>query len=397
MFSCVDSFVDRFIFPAPEATYFEDSFPGELLWIDNESPCLFLQFTRATHIIIYFHGNAIDLGGCFHIVDQMRRQFECSIIVPEYPGYGLSPGSASERSVNACAQRVWQFVRSVLRWPAEQTVIWGRSIGSGAAVELVHSLTKDSDISTSVPQLALPSWSQPGPSSANQPALLVLVSAYTSIKSVARVLAGRIPALCVRDRFVNIQKIGEIQCPVYFIHGAYDTLIPASNTMELAALCPRTLHTEIVPLADHNSLSVFPDFTLPLKNMFDFRGGAPVVVPIPDNYFWPPRLSTPLKSPNCMSLFCASRSADQVTDSGRDQDMNSGRDPQDVDSRRGPAVDTVRDAVSDVKSNQETEPDNNSTRPKLTSTSITDQTKTSPTSIPGDLPNIENNVEFKSK
>ncbi len=62
---------------------------------------------------------------------------------------------------------------------------------------------------------------------------LLLMSPYTSIKDVSRSLLGKLSFLLtpiVYERFRNIDSIKEAKCPVFFLHGLKDRLIPHSHS-----------------------------------------------------------------------------------------------------------------------------------------------------------------------
>ena len=45
--------------------------------------------TKPTKIIVYFHGNAEDVGISYELMVKMSVTFKCSVIAMEYPGYGI--------------------------------------------------------------------------------------------------------------------------------------------------------------------------------------------------------------------------------------------------------------------------------------------------------------------
>ena len=45
--------------------------------------------TRATKIIVYFHGNAEDVGVSYELLVKMSITYQCSVLAVEYPGYGV--------------------------------------------------------------------------------------------------------------------------------------------------------------------------------------------------------------------------------------------------------------------------------------------------------------------
>ena len=45
--------------------------------------------TKPTKIIVYFHGNAEDVGFSYELLVKMSITFQCSVLAVEYPGYGV--------------------------------------------------------------------------------------------------------------------------------------------------------------------------------------------------------------------------------------------------------------------------------------------------------------------
>ena len=64
------------------------------------------------------------------------------------------------------------------------------------------------------------------------PAALLLMSAYTSIKDVARSMLGwmQFLSIIVYERFRNIDMIKDVNCPTFFLHGLMDRLIPPTHS-----------------------------------------------------------------------------------------------------------------------------------------------------------------------
>jgi fermentation-respiration switch protein FrsA (DUF1100 family) len=80
------------------------------------------------------------------------------------------------------------------------------------------------------------------------------MSPYTSIKDVARNLLGYLSFLSVivYERFRNVDLIKKAKCPVFFLHGQADKLIPPSHSEELNTACPTESFIHMPPLMDHN-------------------------------------------------------------------------------------------------------------------------------------------------
>jgi len=107
---------------------------------ENAIPCIYIQrkyrLSEATHLLLYLHGNAEDLGKCYPIIDYIRMKLPVNILAPEYPGYGVSAGDSCETSVGEMVQNVYEFAISPygLNVPPERIIIYGFSIGSAAAL-----------------------------------------------------------------------------------------------------------------------------------------------------------------------------------------------------------------------------------------------------------------------
>ena len=43
----------------------------------------------SSNFIIYFHGNAEDVGCAYEFCEELRSEFHVNIILMEYPGYGV--------------------------------------------------------------------------------------------------------------------------------------------------------------------------------------------------------------------------------------------------------------------------------------------------------------------
>lgn len=131
----------------------------------------------------------------------------------EYPGYTIYPGEPSESAIIADVDPVWNFVTKIMKFEPQDILVMGRSIGSGAATCMA---------------------------SAHQCGALVLISPFTSLKSVVKYNFGGIASSLVSQRFDNEARMAKIKCPCLFIHGKEDALIPFEHS--------KILYSKIVSL-----------------------------------------------------------------------------------------------------------------------------------------------------
>lgn len=68
--------------------------------------------------------------------------------------------------------------------------------------------------------------------SIKNPNSLLLMSPYTSIRDAAKALFGwaSFLSVIVYEKFRNIDTIKRARCPVFFLHGQKDTLVPHSHS-----------------------------------------------------------------------------------------------------------------------------------------------------------------------
>ena len=218
------------IFPAPslaDAPARPDD--AEVVWLDTPGgaveawylPPLARDGEKAP-LLIFAHGNG-ELIDYWPGEFAEPRSWGMGALLVEFPGYGRSKGTPSERSVEAAilAAHDWAAARSDV--DSRRIVAYGRSLGGGAAAILA----------TSRPVAAL-----------------VLESSFTSVAAFARQFGA--PALLVRDRFDNLAAVREFRGPILILHGEYDTIIPVSHARSLHAAQPAA-ELVIVPWG-HNDM-----------------------------------------------------------------------------------------------------------------------------------------------
>jgi pimeloyl-ACP methyl ester carboxylesterase len=186
---------------------------------------LHLPAPEGAPTVVHFHGNGEQLLGQLELGERLR-EWGLGFLAVEYPGYGASPGSPTEDGIYAAADAALKWLRAQ-GVPAERTVLSGRSLGTGVAVEMARR---------------------------GHGARVMLVSPYTSIADVAGLTFSFLPtALLVRDRFDTSSKAPEVKVPVLIIHGEQDTLIPVEMGRRLGTRFPRAT-VETVAGAGHNDV-----------------------------------------------------------------------------------------------------------------------------------------------
>jgi fermentation-respiration switch protein FrsA (DUF1100 family) len=176
---------------------------------------------QARFTLWFFHGNAEDLGDIEGTLLALRAA-GFAVFAYDYPGYGFSSGKPSEASLNAAARVARRYLRETLKVPPERTLLYGRSLGGGPAMQMaVEERTGG----------------------------LVLQSTFMSVFRVAtrwRILPF--------DQFENLRKIARLNCPVLVMHGREDEVIAFRHGEALFAAAREPKRRLWVPLAHHNDL-----------------------------------------------------------------------------------------------------------------------------------------------
>jgi uncharacterized protein len=193
---------------------------------------LYFQGTKP-EVILYFHGNAGNLSG-WQFVAEDFTQPGYSVFIIDYRGYGKSSGEISEQGFYNDADAAYNFLVHDKKVPAGNIIVYGRSIGSGVAVELA---------------------------SKHPVRGLVLEAPYASLPALANEkLPLFFPSLYLKYKFDNIRKINSVKSPVIFIHGTTDTLIPPSHSERLFKTFKGKKEIIIVAGGSHNDLNAYPEY-----------------------------------------------------------------------------------------------------------------------------------------
>ena len=166
-------------------------------------------------LMMFWHGNG-ELADFWVDEFDVAREWGFGILLVEYPGYGGAPGSPSEQSIMESTRALYDWAAKDPRVDPKRIVVWGRSLGGGAAAQLA----------------------------VDRPvAAMILESAFTSVSDfAARFMA---PALLIRDRFDNRKALASYRGPLLVIHGTTDAIVPFAHGRELASIVPGAQFREL--------------------------------------------------------------------------------------------------------------------------------------------------------
>lgn len=131
------------------------------------------------------------------------------MILVEYPGYSVyNEKKPSEAEVFSDSLAVYDFVNTNVGFSESKIIVFGRSIGSGPACHI---------------------------GSFRSPGTIILVSPFTSIRSIIQGMIGEKLGALAKDQFCNLAKISSIRSPILIIHGERDEVVPVAHAKELCS------------------------------------------------------------------------------------------------------------------------------------------------------------------
>jgi fermentation-respiration switch protein FrsA (DUF1100 family) len=184
--------------------------------------------------LVFFHGNAGNMGMRMDNLQDFYEELQVNVFIVSYRGYGKSQGYPFEEGLqlDAKASLDWVF-QSPLVDP-RQVFIFGRSLGGAVAIYVANTLQSKHSIKG-----------------------LIIENTFTSINDVVNSFAPSFSffsKLLLRKQWPSLERIQSISCPLLFISGEKDLLIPPGQMKTLSENCFNAKFVEFksVPNAGHN-------------------------------------------------------------------------------------------------------------------------------------------------
>jgi fermentation-respiration switch protein FrsA (DUF1100 family) len=214
---------NRLIFYPPANTYRVDAFTKLVATDDGEKIAVTYLAPPDTNspTLLISHGNAENLAQMRPILE-MFNTMGYGVCAYDYRSYGLSTGTPSEKTCYADVKLVYDYLTKEKGIAPNTIVSYGRSLGGAMGVLIASEYPVGG---------------------------LVLESAFVSAFKVV----SQVPLLPF-DLFTNHDKIQQVSCPIYIMHGTADKLIPVWHGKKLFELAPEPKWAYWVEGAGHNDL-----------------------------------------------------------------------------------------------------------------------------------------------
>jgi len=192
------------LFPAPNFRL-PDNLPPNIEKIELDAGYGLLlmpefRLKQKVPLLIYAHGNAeVAIWSADSFAELLQQGI--AVLLLEYPGYGGAEGSPGFESIRIAALSAYDEMVKRQEFDAETIMVYGRSIGGGAAALMV---------------------------SERQVAGLGLESSFSTLASL--VAEKGLPSALLLDRFDNIAIVQNLEIPVFLYHGTKDIVIPIHHS-----------------------------------------------------------------------------------------------------------------------------------------------------------------------
>jgi len=178
-------------------------------------------------LILYFGGNAEEV---FWMIEEATQLPGASWLLTDYRGYGRSEGEPGEAALIADALAWYDRYAP----EAKRIYLFGRSLGSGVAVQLAAARAVDG---------------------------VILVTPYDSIAAVAKRHYWYLPVdLLLKHRFDSIARAPAVKAPLLCMIAEHDQVIPPEHGERLCAAWGGEKQKLVLRGAGHNSTDGDPAF-----------------------------------------------------------------------------------------------------------------------------------------
>jgi alpha-beta hydrolase superfamily lysophospholipase len=191
-------------------------------------------------VVLYYHGNADNLARWGEYASEFTKR-GYDVVMYDYRGFGKSNGRLNEQNFLYDAQFIFDDLSR--RYNPDQIVIYGRSLGCGAAIKIA---------------------------STNAVKKLILETPYYSLPDVAFSHLPIFPFEYVSEFKVNAHEwLTKVRCDVHVFHGTDDEIIPYKQSIKLLESANKNLDKTLTTLqgGHHQRLDKFKEYQTKLDEL----------------------------------------------------------------------------------------------------------------------------------
>ncbi len=224
--------------PADFKFHFQGDFEEKFFQVNENTTIHALHFfaNNPKGVILYFHGNAGSLEGWGQVGEEFAS-LGYDVLISDYRTFGKSTGTISESAFYEDAQMLYDFLLE--KYDPSQIIIYGRSIGTGVAIDLASKNTAQQ---------------------------LILETPFKNMTELAGSKMKIFPVKALlRFSFKSDEKILKVKYPIHIFHGTDDEVIPYYHAQDFATLLGNTEMLTTLENGGHNNLSDFSAYWIKIK------------------------------------------------------------------------------------------------------------------------------------
>ncbi len=173
--------------------------------------------------VLFAHGNAGNLGNRAEFLT-LAREKGIPILAFDYRGYGESTGAPTEDGIYTDTLSVFKYLKKEKN---KDVVLWGRSIGAAACIEIIDQI---------------------------DPEGIILESCFTTKEELVK----SNPVLSFLTIFSSlklqpVKETGKINCPAFVMHGDKDKIVPFEQGKKIYESIPGEKSFYRIKGAGHNN------------------------------------------------------------------------------------------------------------------------------------------------
>ncbi|KAI5066425.1 hypothetical protein GOP47_0019049 [Adiantum capillus-veneris] len=185
--------------------------------------------------VVRLNTKRADLGQMYELFVELSVHLRVNLMGYDYAGYGQSTGKPSEYNTYSDIEAAYECLERDYGAKQEDIVLYGQSVGSGPTL----------DLATRRPQLRA-------------------VVLHSPILSGLRVMYP-VKRTYWFDIYKNIDKIGQVPCPVLIMHGTADEVVDCSHGKQLWELSKEKYEPLWLKGGGHCNLELYPEYIRHLR------------------------------------------------------------------------------------------------------------------------------------
>jgi hypothetical protein len=173
--------------------------------------------------LIYFHGNAANMGFRLQNAADMYGISKLNILMMDYRGYGKSTGVPTEKGLQLDGEAVLNYALKHPRLSKSPMVVFGRSLGGAVCMYLAEKFP-------------------------SEVAAVIVENTFLSVGAMVDILLPFLRPLkpyVLKIKWDNDRKIPQVKQPILFISGDSDQLVPPFHMKQLYELATSSARKEM--------------------------------------------------------------------------------------------------------------------------------------------------------